>query len=177
MPLPTAQYQWSLQLEAVDEDCLQFVDVFSGLDGDAGSAWRAGESAARVTARLMAAQAHVFIIGFPTPSQSTRALRTLVAVVREQRGQAVVVQYLMRGAVEVSMVLWSRTVAGADGGAVGHQAGLEAAVPAPGPVQVQAGDQRFTNVDALGPVNRVFLQGDEGALKTHVENEILLELL
>lgn len=37
----TAQLQVSLvlKLEAVDEDSLQFVDVFSGLYGNTGSAW------------------------------------------------------------------------------------------------------------------------------------------
>lgn len=164
------QVSLGLELKAVDENSLQFADVLTGLYGNTGSAWWAWESAAGVVAWLMAGQAHVFIIGIPTPSESTCSLQMLIAVILEQRGQSGVVQYLMWTAVEMSMVLWPRTVAGADWGTVGHQTGLKAAVPAHSPVQVKTGNKRFTNADALGPVDGIILHCIEGALKAHCKN-------
>ena len=76
--------------------------------------------------------------------------------------------------MEVEAVFRPRAVTGAVGWAVGHQARLQAAVSPHGPVQVQSGDQRFANVDALGPVDRTVIHGGEGALKAHGEDQILL---
>ncbi|TNN36863.1 hypothetical protein EYF80_052974 [Liparis tanakae] len=89
--------------------------------------------------------------------------------------KAVVVLGLVRPVLEgLEVVFRPGALAGAVRRAVGHQAGLQAAVTPHGPVQVQSGDERLANVDALGPVDRFVLHGGEGALKAHGEDQLLL---
>lgn len=88
--------------------------------------------------------------------------------------QAVVVLGLVQPMMEVEAVFRPGAVTGAVGRAVGHQARLQAAVSPHGPVQVQPCDQRLADVDAFGPVDRIFIHGSEGALKAHSENQLVL---
>ena len=83
---------------------------------------------------------------------------------RVLRGQAAVVLGLQQPVVEVEAVFGPGAVAGAVRRAVGHHAGLQAAVLPHGRVQVQPGDQRLPNVDAFGPMDRIVVHGWEGAL-------------
>ena len=70
-------------------------------------------------------------------------------------------------------MLWPRAVARAVAGAVGHQAGLQTAVPAHGPVQVQPGDERLADVHVGFPVHHL-VQGGEGPLEADSEDQLLL---
>lgn len=81
---------------------------------------------------------------------------------------------LVRPEMEVEVVFGPGAVAGAVGRAVGHMAGLQAAVSPHGPVQIQSGDQRLADVDAFGPVDGFVIHGGESALKAHGEDQLLL---
>lgn len=140
-----------LQLQAVDEDRLHLVDVVAGFDGDAEPAGRAGEPA----------RVHAVAEGPPAgPRRVLRHVQEEPAVVRR-----------LEAVVEVGVVLGPRAVAGA----VGHQARLQAAVPAHRPVEVEPRDQRLSDVDAPGPVDGgVFSHGGKRALKADGEDQLLL---
>lgn len=92
------------------------------------------------------------------------------------RGEAVAVLRVMGAVVvEVMLVLGPRAVTGALGRAVGHPTGLQAAVPPHGPVEVQTGDQRLSDVDAFGPDYwMIVIQRCKRALKANGENQLLL---
>lgn len=116
--------------------------------------------------------ADVVVEGIPTASRCSLVLIDVQVVVL--RGQAVVVLGLVRLVMEVEVVFGPGAVAGAVGRAVGHHAGLQAAISPHGPVQVQSGDQRLADVDAFGPVDGFVIHGGEGALEAHGEDQLLL---
>lgn len=68
----------------------------------------------------------------------------------------------------------ARAVGGAVGWAVGHQAGLQAAIAPHGTVQVQPGDQRLADFDALVPVDWAVVDAGVAALEAHSEHQVLL---
>lgn len=122
---------------------------------------------------LVATLAEIVIAGLSAASRCT--LVSLVGVqVVVLRGQAVVVLALVQHVVQLEVVFRPGAVTGAVGRAVGHHAGLQAAIPPHGPVQVQPCDQRLSDVDAFGPVDWIIVHGWEGALKTDCEDQLLL---
>lgn len=158
-------------MQAADEHGLQLVDVLRRLDGDAQLPRGAQESVGLV-GPVKVALTELVVAGEAAAARC--ALSVLADVqVAVLRGQAAVV--LVRPVVQVVLVLWARAVAGALGRAVGHHAGLQAAVPPHGPVQVQPGNQRLPDVHAFGPEYRmVIVHGCKRSLKANGENQLLL---
>lgn len=163
-----------LELQAVDEHGLQLADVVGGLYGDAHPAGRARKLPRRVTVRL----ANVFIVGVPGASRG--ALKRLVHVPVQLLGrESAVVLDLVQSGNDVEVVFRPGAVTGAVaravGGAVRHQAGVQAAVSSHHSVQVQSSDERFSDVDGFGPVDWVVVtHAGKGALEAYGENQLLL---
>lgn len=158
-------------MQAVNEHCLQLVDILRRLYGDAEFTRRAQESI-RLVGLLKATLAKLAVAGEAAASHGPLSLLANVKIAILRR-EAVVV--LMQPLVEVMVALRARAVTGALRRAVGHHAGLQAAVPSHGLVEVQSGDQWLSDVDAFGPAyGRIILHGCKGALKTHGENQLLL---
>jgi len=162
-----------LKLQTVNEHSLQLVDVLGGLYRDAEPPRWAWKPTSRAVRRFVARLSDVVAEGFPAASRRSLVLVDVRGVVL--RWQAVVVLGLVRPVMAgLEVVFRPGALAGAVRRAVGHQAGLQAAVSPHGPVQVQSGDERLANVDAFGPVDRFVLHGGEGALKAHGEDQLLL---
>lgn len=159
-----------LKLQTVDEHSLQLSDVVTGLYRDTEPAWGAWETASWVVHWVIVTLAEVFVEG---ASDCTLKILADIQVV-VLWGETAVVLGVVCPVMEVVSVFRTRAVTGTVGRAVGHQAGLQAAVPPHSSVQIQSGNQRLSDADAFGPVDGIVIHGCEGALKAHSEDQLLL---
>lgn len=136
----------AMNLQAVDEACLQVVNVVRGLYGNVNSTVGLQKGGVFITVTHVVATVEGRVaVWVPPVEGAVGAMGRLI-------------YFQVRAPVcwwEVAVLLemlGPRAVTGAVGGAVRHQACLQAAIAPHGPVQVQLGDQRLPDVHLHGPV-------------------------